>query len=297
MSEPSSPTYMIEGHRLTASQPASALWLVATPIGNLKDITLRALEVIAGCDVLYCEDTRVTRALLDRYGISKPLETYHEHNATKIRPKIIEALESGKSVALVSDAGTPLISDPGFDLVRAATEAGHQIYALPGASAALAGLCVSGLPSDRFLFAGFLPHKQEARRKKLAELAGIPSTLILYEGPSRIAKCLQDMSDVLGMKRQAVVARELTKRYETIYRGSLEELAEAFSAMPSPKGEIVILIGPPEEKELDEQTLDALLSDAVQRLGPSKGAAEVAKETGLAKRDLYSRALGLKSSP
>src|SRR5438270_817351 len=202
--------YILNGQPIAAPALAGGLYLVATPIGNLRDVTLRALEVLAAADLIACEDTRVTRKLLDHYGITAPLTPYHDHNAATARPKLLARLAAGAAVALVSDAGTPLVSDPGFKLVRAACEAGHAVTALPGPSAVLAALAVAGLPTDRFLFEGFLPPKQAQRRSRIAELARIPATLVLFESGPRIAAALADLADGLGA-REAAVCRELTK--------------------------------------------------------------------------------------
>ena len=217
------------------------LYLVATPIGNLRDITLRALDVLSAADRIACEDSRVTRKLLAAYNLARPLVSYHEHNAESVRPRLIQALQNGQSVALVSDAGTPLISDPGFKLVRAAHEAGLPVTSIPGPSAALAALTLSGLPSDRFLFAGFLPAKSGARRKVLAELSAVPATLVLFESSRRLAATLAAMTDVFG-DRPAVLTRELTKRFEEVRRGTLGELAAQIAAEGPPKGEATLVV-------------------------------------------------------
>lgn len=271
---------------------ATGLYVVATPIGNLRDITLRALDVLAQADLVLCEDTRVTGKLLHAYGISAKLERHDEHAAERARPKAMAALADGKRVALVSDAGTPLISDPGYRLVREAAAEGYAVFPIPGASALVAGLSAAGLPTDRFLFAGFPPPKSAARRTFLAELAGIRSTLVFYEGGSRLADSLADMAAVLG-DREAVVCRELTKLYETIYRGPLSTLA-ADPRLDAPKGEIVILVEPGREIEATAEDADAALADALTRLKPADAAAEVAKALGLSRRDLYRRAMELK---
>ncbi|WP_244530087.1 16S rRNA (cytidine(1402)-2'-O)-methyltransferase [Rhizobium sp. NFR07] len=271
-----------------------ALYLVATPIGNLGDITLRALETLGGADVLACEDTRVTRVLLDRYGIANKPYAYHEHNADEMGPRLLAALEEGKSVALVSDAGTPLVSDPGYRLGQLAIEAGHRVVPIPGASAPLAALVASGLPNDAFLFAGFLPVKDKARRDRLAELSKIPATLIFFESPHRIAATLAAAADVLGPARAACVGRELTKAFEEVSRASLGELAAAFDER-TVKGEIVFLVGPPAEDEISTAIdVDALLAELSETMPAAKAAAEAARLTGLAKRDLYQRLTDMK---
>lgn len=268
------------------------LYVVATPIGNLRDITLRALDVLSKADLVLAEDTRVTAKLLTAFGLSARLERHDEHAAERVRPKVMAALAEGARVALVSDAGTPLISDPGFRLVREAAAAGHRVFPVPGASALLAGLSAAGLPTDRVLFLGFPPPKRSARRAFLEEVAGVRATLAVFEGGSRLAECLTDMAEVLG-DRQAAVCRELTKLYETFYRGSLAELA-ADPALAAPKGEIVILVAPGREAEATAADADAALAEALSRLKPAEAAAEVAKALGLARRDLYRRALELK---
>ena len=271
---------------------APGLYVVATPIGNLRDISLRALDVLAGADLVLAEDTRVTGKLLAAYGLSARQERHDEHAAERVRPKVMALLAEGKRVALVSDAGTPLISDPGYRLVREAAAAGHAVFPIPGASALIAGLSAAGLPTDRFLFVGFPPPKSAARRTFLAEFAGVRATLVFYEGGSRLADSLSDMAAVLG-DREAVVCRELTKLYETFYRGPLAELA-ANPKLDAPKGEIVILVGPGRDIEATPADADAALADALSRLKPADAAAEVAKALGLPRRDLYRRALELK---
>jgi len=272
---------------------APGLYIVATPIGNLRDITLRALDVLAQADLVLAEDTRVAAKLLGAFGLSKKLERYDEHAAERARPKAMQALQDGGRVALVSDAGTPLVSDPGYRLVREAALAGLPVIPIPGASAVLAGLAVAGLPTDRVLFAGFPPPKSAARRTFLEELAGVRATLIVFEGGSRLAESLADMAAVLGPQRPACVCRELTKLYETVARGSLAELA-ADPRFVAPKGEIVVLVGPGREEAASAEDADAALAEALSRLKPADAAAEVAKALGLPRRDLYRRALELK---
>jgi 16S rRNA (cytidine1402-2'-O)-methyltransferase len=274
---------------------APGLYVVATPIGNLADISLRALEVLAKADLVACEDTRTTRKLLTAHGISAKLTAYHDHNAARVRPKLIERLECGEAVALVSDAGTPLISDPGYKLVAAAAEAKVTVMAVPGASAALAALTVAGLPSDRFLFAGFLPNKSGARRRALAELAPTPASLVIYESARRLPASLVDMAAVLG-PRPAAVARELTKLHEEVRRGRLPELAEHYEAAGPPKGEVVVVIGPPEPNEADTpdaEALDSQLRAALSHDSLRDAVAAVAEATGLPRKQIYARALEL----
>jgi len=271
-----------------------ALYLVATPIGNLGDITLRALETLAGADVLACEDTRVTRVLLDRFGIQNRPYAYHEHNADEAGPRLLQALEAGKSVALVSDAGTPLVSDPGYRLAQSAIEAGYRVVPIPGASAPLAALVGSGLPNDAFLFAGFLPTKDKARRDRLAEFEAARATLMFFESPHRIAATLAAAADVLGADRSACVCRELTKAFEEFRRGTLGTLAAHYAGVDNVKGEIVLVIGPPPERVVEAADVDAILADLARTLPTSKAAAEASKLTGVSKKELYQRLLDMK---
>ena len=268
--------------------------MVATPIGNLRDITLRALDVLSGCDLLLAEDTRVTGKLLAAYGLSKTMLRYDEHAAERARPKIMAALEAGQSVAQVSDAGTPLVSDPGFRLVKEVIAAGHRVFPIPGPSAALAALTLAGLPTDRFLFVGFPPPRSGARRTFLAEVANVQATLIFYESGPRLRASLTDMAAVFG-DREAAVARELTKLFETTVRGPLSALAED-PRLDGPKGEIVILVGPGEQQASTAEDADSALTEALTRLPPGEAASEVAKALGLNRRDLYRRAMALKDS-
>lgn len=266
--------------------------MVATPIGNMGDITLRAIETLKGADAVICEDSRVSGGLLNRLGFKKPLIPYHDHNADQMRPKLLDRLQAGESLALISDAGTPLVSDPGCKLVREAVSAGIAVTALPGPSALLAGLVLSGLPSDRFLFAGFLPSKQASRRQAIAELKPIPATLILYESPHRLAKTLGDLAEILG-DRCAAVARELTKLFEEVRRASLSDLARNYNQGPAPKGELVIIIGPPEEGASDLNQLETLLHTALETMSLRDAAEAVAKASGRPKREVYNQALAL----
>ena len=287
-------SYRVGNVAIPARPLETALYLVATPIGNLGDITLRALETLAGADVLACEDTRVTRVLLERYGIRGRPYAYHEYNANEVGPRLIKALEEGKSVALVSDAGTPLVSDPGYRLGQLAIDAGHRVVPIPGASAPLAALVGSGLPNDAFLFVGFLPAKDKARRDRLAALAEIPATLIFFESPHRIGATLAAAADVFGVERQASVCRELTKTFEEFRRGGVGELAEYYSDK-AVKGEIVLVIGPPLEHEAPSGAdIDGLLMKLAADLPVAKAAGEAARQTGLARKDLYQRLLDLK---
>ncbi|HWF00457.1 MAG TPA: 16S rRNA (cytidine(1402)-2'-O)-methyltransferase [Caulobacteraceae bacterium] len=272
---------------------ASGLYVVSTPIGNLRDITLRALDVLRAVDVVLCEDTRVGGRLLSAHGISAKLERYDEHAAARARPQVLDRLAKGARIALTSDAGTPLISDPGYRLVREAAELGVSVFPVPGASASLAALAVGGLPTDRFLFAGFAPPKRAARRTFFEEVANVPATLVFYETGPRLAASLADMAAIFGA-RDAVVARELTKLYETVVRGRLDTLA-ADPALAAPRGEIVVLVGAPNAAPpATEADADAALLEALQRLSPAAAAGEVARALGLPRRALYTRALELK---
>jgi 16S rRNA (cytidine1402-2'-O)-methyltransferase len=270
---------------------APGLFIVATPIGNAADITLRALEILRGVDLIACEDTRVSAKLLTIHGIATRLLSYHDHNADRVRPLLLARLAAGERVALISDAGTPLISDPGYKLVRDAVAAGLRVHTAPGASAALAALVLSGLPSNRFLFAGFLDAKTTARRKDLAGLAAIEATLVFYESAPRLAASLADMAEILG-DRPAAVARELTKLYEEVVRDGLLALARRYAESGPPKGEIVIIVGPPLDRvAADEAEIDAMLHEALGRASLRDAAAEIAARLDLPRRDVYARAL------
>ncbi|MBA5778788.1 16S rRNA (cytidine(1402)-2'-O)-methyltransferase [Stappia sp. F7233] len=286
--------FVIGAHAYEAPRPESALYIVSTPIGNLGDITVRALEVLAAADLVACEDTRVTATLMQRFALRAQLLPYHEHNAERQRPRLLAALDEGKVVALVSDAGTPLVSDPGYRLVAEVIEAGHRIIPVPGASALLAALVGAGLPSDTVLFAGFLPQKGGARARRLAELADVPATLVFYESPHRLAASLETMADVLGAERRAAVARELTKRFETFERGSLSHLRD-FYAGETVKGEIVVVVAPPAPRaEADSEDADALLAEALTTMKPAAAAKQVSRQTGLDRKVLYAKALAMK---
>lgn len=268
------------------------LYLVATPIGNLGDISLRALAMLARADVIYCEDTRHSRTLLQHYGIRAPLKSYHEHNAAAQRPRILDELAADARVALITDAGTPLISDPGYKLAREALDRGFSVVSLPGASAALCALTSSGLPTDSFFFVGFLPPKSAARQARLAQLKRIDATLVFYEAPSRVVDALTDLVTVLGV-RPAVVARELTKLHEEVARGSLKELADRFSQQAT-RGEYVILVGPPEEAETSDAAIEAALAVALQDMRLKDAAKTVADALGVARNRVYELGLKLK---
>jgi 16S rRNA (cytidine1402-2'-O)-methyltransferase len=283
-------SFAVAGHEIAAPSLAGGLYLVATPIGNLGDISLRALEVLAAADLICCEDTRVTRKLLGHYAIATPLTPYHEHNAAAARPKILERLGAGDAVALVSDAGTPLISDPGYRLVREASQTGHVVTAAPGASAVLTALSLAALPTDRFFFEGFLPPKQAARQKRIAELIRIPATLVLFESGPRLADALADLAAGLG-EREAAVCRELTKLHEEVRRSDLLSLAQDYAQGAETRGEMVIVIAPPQEQQAEN--IDALLRNALARVSVKDAVGEVALATGRSKREVYQRALEL----
>jgi 16S rRNA (cytidine1402-2'-O)-methyltransferase len=286
-------TFSVAGLSLAAPKPVPGLYLVATPIGNLGDITLRALETLAGVDLIACEDTRITRRLTERYGISAQLRPYHEHNAQAARPKILQWLAEGAAIALVSDAGTPLISDPGFKLVREVSAAGHAVIALPGASSVLTALSVAALPTDRFLFEGFLPPKASARRARLTELARIDATLVLFESGNRVQDALGDLADIMG-GRLAAICRELTKMHEEIRRGSLMELARSSGELET-RGEFVLVIGPPaaDAQIMTHDALNELLRDQLERSSVKDAVAHAVELSGRPRREVYARALEL----
>jgi 16S rRNA (cytidine1402-2'-O)-methyltransferase len=284
---------MDEKENLEVSLPGG-LYVVATPIGNARDITLRALDTLRAADLIACEDTRVTRKLLNLYNIRTPTLAYHEHNAEKVRPRLLRQLRDGARIALVSDAGTPTISDPGYRLVREAHEYGLLVTPLPGASAVLTALAASGLPSDRFIFVGFPPAKKGARRSMLAELKEVRATLILFESASRLAATLADCAEVLG-NREAMVGRELTKLHEEFRHGSLPELAAYYQSAPRPKGELVVLVRAAMQKEsADVDEVRSMLAEAMTRGSLKDAVAEVAMATGTAKREVYALALTLR---
>jgi 16S rRNA (cytidine1402-2'-O)-methyltransferase len=293
LKEPASLTFSVAGHLLTAPKAVPGLHLVSTPIGNLGDITLRALETLAGVDIIACEDTRITRRLTERYGIAAQLKPYHEHNAALARPKILERLAQGASIALVSDAGTPLISDPGFKLVREVSAAGHPVIALPGPSSVLAALAVAALPTDRFFFEGFLPPKETARRSRLAELARIDATLVMFESGNRVEDTLRDLADIMGA-RDAAICRELTKLHEEVRRAPLSELAKSAGALET-RGEFVLVIGPPAASAgiMTESELDDLLRSALKRDSVKDAVAHAVEVSGRPRREIYARALAL----
>ncbi len=287
-------SFRIGAHEIAARPLAPGLYLVSTPIGNLGDMTIRGLETLAGADIIACEDTRVSRVLLDRFCITTRPYAYHEHNAERAGPKLMAALEAGKSVALISDAGTPLVSDPGYRISQTAIEAGVPVIPIPGASAPMAALVASGLPSDTFLFAGFLPSKDKARRDRLASFAAIEATLMFFESPNRLAVCLKSAAEVLGTDRPAAVCRELTKAYEEIRRGTLGDLAAGYED-ETVRGEIVLVIGPGSTPPPSEDDVDALLARLASDLPAGKAATEAARLTGLNRKDLYARLLAMKT--
>ncbi|ALK10710.1 Ribosomal RNA small subunit methyltransferase I [Blastochloris viridis] len=290
-------SFLIGNTSIHAPKARAGLHVVATPIGNLGDITLRALETLAGADLIACEDTRISSRLLARYDIRVPLLPYHEHNAAEMRPRLLARLAEGAAVALISDAGTPLVSDPGYKLVREVVAAGHTVEALPGPSALLAAMVVSGLPTDRFLFEGFLPPKSAARRGRLAELAAVPASLVVFETGPRLADSLKDMAETLGPSRPAAVCRELTKLHEDVRRGTLAELAEAIAGL-EPKGEIVVVVGPPLPVAAPaDSDIDAALATALAAASLKDAVAEVAGALGLPRRQVYQRALELTREP
>jgi 16S rRNA (cytidine1402-2'-O)-methyltransferase len=291
--DPTSRTFAIAGQTLTAPKADPGLYLVATPIGNLGDITLRALETLAGVDIIACEDTRVSRRLTERFGISASLTPYHEHNAAVARPKILDRLAQGGSVALVSDAGTPLISDPGFKLVREACAAGHAVIALPGASSVLTALAVAALPTDRFFFEGFLPSKQAARRARLGELSRIEATLVMFESGNRVQDTLADLATIMG-ERDGAICRELTKLHEEILRGPLKLLAQNAGDLET-RGEFVLVVGPPaaHAQVMTPGELDAVLRSSLDSGSVKDAVAHAVEISGRPRREVYARALEL----
>lgn len=288
------PSYTAFGLKAEAEPLAPGLHIVATPIGNLRDISFRALATLAAADAILAEDTRTSKTLLAHYGISTPLLPYHEHNAAQMRPKVLAKLREGGKLALISDAGTPLVSDPGYKLVAELVAEGLPVTGIPGPSAVLAALVLAGLPTDRFFFEGFLPPKSGGRRTRLTELAAIPSTLVFFESPRRLAEMLSDAAAVLGA-RPGAVARELTKFYETVRRGTLPELAAHYESEEEARGEIVVIIGPPGAADLvtSDEAIDERLRAALTRVSLKEAVAQVAAETGQPRRKIYARALEL----
>ena len=292
------PSYTAFGLRAEAEPLAPGLHIVATPIGNLKDISFRALATLAAADAVLAEDTRTSKTLLAHYGIATPLLPYHEHNAAQMRPKILERLRQGGKLALISDAGTPLVSDPGYKLVAELVAEGLPVTGIPGPSAVLAALVLAGLPTDRFFFEGFLPPKSAARKARLTELAAIPGTLVFFESPRRLAEMLGDAAVVLG-ERPGAVARELTKYYENVRRGRLSELAAHYGEAEEARGEIVVIIGPPDATALAPSgaALDEALRAALEKLSLKEAVAQVAAASGQPRRVVYARALELTRAP
>ena len=277
------------------AQVPRGLHLVAVPIGNARDITLRALDLLRGADVLAAEDTRSLRKLMEIHGVplgERQVVSYHEHNGDRARPRLMAALEAGQSVVYASEAGTPLVSDPGFDLVRAAREAGYPVTSAPGASAVLTALTVAGLPTDRFLFAGFLPNAKGARRKALGELASVPATLVLYESPKRVAAALRDAAEVMGGDRPGALCRELTKKFEEVLTGTLDELAEAATERTL-KGEMVLLIGKGDSGNISETDVEQAVKLALEDMSVRDAAASVSRDLGRPKREVYQLAMRL----
>jgi 16S rRNA (cytidine1402-2'-O)-methyltransferase len=291
--EAASRGFSVDAHRLVAPKAAPGLHLVATPIGNLGDITLRALQTLAGVDVIACEDTRITRRLTERYDISAQLKQYHEHNAEAARPKILERLSQGGSIALVSDAGTPLISDPGYKLVREVCAAGHAVYALPGPSSVLAALSVAALPTDRFFFEGFLPSKSAARKSRVAELARIDATLVMFDSGNRVQDTLAELAEIMGT-REAAICRELTKLHEQISRATLHELARDADTLET-RGEFVLVIAPPaaDAEMLTSDALDHVLREQLAANSVKDAVAHAVALSGRSRREVYARALEL----
>lgn len=294
MSESHPKTYLLAGAVQVARPLEPALYVVATPIGNLGDVTIRALETLAAADLIACEDTRTSRTFLDRYGIKTKTVSYHDHNQAESGSKLLATLREGKSVALISDAGTPLISDPGERLVAEAKAAGVRTIPIPGASAILAALSAAGLPAARFFFEGFLPAKSGQRRARLASLGSLDATLVFYEAPHRLSETLADMADVFGSERRGAMCRELTKTFEEIVTLPLGELSALYPDDATVKGEIVLVIEPPRLSETDTNDVDAILKSLSKEMSASKAAAEASRLTGVSKTELYQRLLDMK---
>lgn len=278
-----------------ASKLAPGLYFVATPIGNARDITLRALDILASAEVLAAEDTRSLRRLMEIHGVplgDRPLISYHDHNGDRARPRLMQALEAGQSVAYASEAGTPLIADPGYDLSKTAAEAGYAVTSAPGPSAVATALTIAGLPTDKFLFAGFLPNSKSARLSGLRALEAVPATLVFYESPKRLGAMLADAAEVLGAERPAAVCRELTKKFEECVRGSLSELAERYGNV-TPKGEIVVLIDRASSPNISETDVTTALTEALETMSVRDAAVFVSKMFGIPRRPVYQQAMGL----
>lgn len=286
--------------QVTAAKLLPGLYIVSTPIGAARDITLRALDVLSVADIIAAEDTRNTRRLLDIHDVSlgdRRLVSYHDHNGQERRPYLLSALESGKSIALVSDAGTPLLADPGYHLAHQVREAGFDVIAVPGASALLSALCIAGQPTDKFFFAGFLPTKPKARQDVLHSFMNIPSTLVFYEVPKRLAASLADMASVLGGERTVSVCRELTKKFEETRQGTLGNLAHFYENSTPPKGEVVVVIGPPLKKEITAQEIDSAILTALKEMTVKDTAKQVSNNLGVSRKQVYDRALELRDGP
>ncbi len=282
---------------MSAAKLSSGLYIVSTPIGAARDITLRALDILAAADIIAAEDTRNTRKLMDIHGINlggRKLISYHDHNGHERRPFLLEALKAGKSVALVSDAGTPLLADPGYHLAQYVRDAGHKVATAPGASALLAALCVAGQPTDKFFFAGFAPNKTKARVDYFKSLGAVASTLVFYESPKRLTKSLKDMVSAFGGERPATVCRELTKKFEEARPGSLQELVDYYSQTNTPKGEIVIVVGPPPKIQMTQDDIDQALLTALKDFRVKDAAKHVSEQLGISRNQAYERALELK---
>ena len=287
-------SYIIGAHRYEAEPLAPGLHVVATPIGNMGDITIRALATLAAAETVLCEDTRTSGKLMERFSIKTRLSPYHEHNAQKVRPEILARLQQGATIALISDAGMPLVSDPGYRLVKEAAELGIAVTAAPGPSAVLTGLALSGLPTDRFLFAGFVPQKQGERKRLFGDFAKLKATLIFFESPHRIVETLHDLAAALP-GRSVAVTRELTKLHEEVLRGPASDIAAQLAARPSVKGEITLLVGPPQEEEaVSEEMLEEAITQALAGMPASKAASEVARRFDLNRQDVYQRILARK---
>ncbi len=282
---------------MSAAKLSPGLYIVSTPIGAARDITLHALDILGAADIIAAEDTRNTRKLMDIHGVvlgGRKLVSYHDHNGAEKRPYLLASLKAGKSVALVSDAGTPLLADPGYHLAQYVRDAGYKVATAPGASALLAALCVAGQPTDKFFFAGFSPNKTKARKDYFHTLDKVPATLVLYESPKRLAKCLNDMVAVFGAERKATVCRELTKKFEETRAGTLDQLAEHYANLPTPKGEIVIVLGPPVEKKATQDEIDQALLTVLKDFTVKDAARQVALSFGISRNRAYMRALELK---
>lgn len=275
------------------SRPEGGLYIVSTPIGNLGDITLRALWTLEHSDLILCEDTRKTGLLLERFGIKAPLLSCHDHNESSRIHDLFSRLKKGQVVSLVSDAGTPTLSDPGYQLVRACRKEGLPVFAVPGASALLSALACGGLPTDRFLFVGFLPPKTAGRKKRLLELSSFDSTMIFYEAPSRLAQTLADLAAVFSSSREIVICRELTKLFEEVRSGSLPEMAAAYKDFDEAKGEFVLLLGPASQEVPTEKDMESLLRQTLEKMSLRDAVAAVSSATGIKKSVVYQKALGL----